>query len=67
MNSFIIRVSRALIVLSAAISAPSYADWALSTDPAVVRPAPDNYQLQAQNPPGFTWARHPLNPPGYVL
>ena len=64
---FLGRVTRTLVLLCSAVSAPSYADWALSTDPAVVRPNPDNYQLQAQNPPGFTWARHPLNPPGYVL
>jgi hypothetical protein len=35
------------------------ADWAQSTDPLVVQPAPANSQVQAQNPPGFTWARYP--------
>jgi hypothetical protein len=43
------------------------ADWAQSTDPLVVQPAPANSQVQAQNPPGFTWARHPTGPASYEI
>jgi hypothetical protein len=43
------------------------ADWAQSTDPLVVQPAPANGQVQAQNPPGFAWARYPSGPASYVI
>jgi hypothetical protein len=43
------------------------ADWAQSTDPLVVQPAPANGAVQAQNPPGFTWARHPAGPASYEI
>jgi hypothetical protein len=45
----------------------AHADWAQSTDPLVVQPSPDNSQVQAQNPPGFTWARHPSGPAAYDI
>jgi hypothetical protein len=50
-----------LSVLSALaiVSSASYADWATSTNIEAVRPAPDKMQLQPQNPPGFSWSRHP--------
>lgn len=41
------------------LSMNARADWAQSADPLVVRPEPANSQAQAQNPPGFTWARYP--------
>ena len=43
------------------------ADWAQSTDPLVVQPAPANGAVQAQNPPGFAWARHPTGPASYEI
>ncbi|MDN2717239.1 heparinase II/III family protein [Janthinobacterium sp. SUN120] len=43
------------------------ADWALATDPLAVRTLPDNRQIQPQNPPSFTWSRHPLSPASYVI
>jgi len=43
------------------------ADWAQSTDPLVVQPAPANGQVQAQNPPGFAWARYPSGPASYEI
>ncbi|MFL6673954.1 MAG: heparinase II/III family protein [Massilia sp.] len=43
------------------------ADWAQSTDPLVVQPSPANSQVQAQNPPGFTWARYPSGTASYEI
>ena len=43
------------------------ADWVQSPDPLVVQPGPDLNQVQAQNPPGFTWARHTSGPAAYEL
>lgn len=43
------------------------ADWAQSADPVVVAAAPKNLQIQAQNPPTFTWARYPTATPGYTV
>src|SRR5438067_8425306 len=43
------------------------ADWPQSTDPLIVQPAPTNGQVQAQNPPSFTWARHPTGPASYDI
>jgi hypothetical protein len=43
------------------------ADWAQSADPLVVQPAPANSQVQAQNPPGFTWARYPKGVTTYEI
>ncbi|MFD2366069.1 DUF4962 domain-containing protein [Pseudoduganella sp. GCM10020061] len=65
-----VRKSTLVLSLAAALagfSAPSHADWAQNVDPAVVKPMPNNLQVQPQNPPGFTWSRHPLNPPSYEL
>lgn len=45
----------------------AHADWAQSTDPLVVQPAPANSAVQAQNPPGFAWARHPSGPATYEI
>jgi hypothetical protein len=43
------------------------ADWAQSSDPLVVQAKPGNWEIQAQNPPGFTWARHPTGPAYYEI
>ena len=43
------------------------ADWAQSTDPLIVQPAPANGAVQAQNPPGFAWARYPTGPASYEI
>jgi hypothetical protein len=45
----------------------AHADWAQSTDPLVVQPNPSNSQVQPQNPPGFTWARHATGPAAYDI
>ncbi|MGK5036639.1 DUF4962 domain-containing protein [Janthinobacterium sp. LB3P118] len=50
-------------------SGPGRADWAETTDLSVVRPAPVDRQIQAQNPPAFAWSRYPsaTKPPSYTL
>jgi hypothetical protein len=60
------------IVLATALSSllcsySAHADWAQSTDPLIVQPAPTNSQIQAQNPPAFTWARYPTGPASYDI
>jgi hypothetical protein len=58
----------ALAALSALLlSFDARADWAQSTDPLVVQPGPANNQVQAQNPPGFTWARYPSGAASYEI
>jgi hypothetical protein len=52
----------ALLLCSAA-----RADWVQSADPLIVKPSPAMDQMQAQNPPGFTWARHPSGAAMYEL
>lgn len=47
------------------LSLNAHADWAQATDPLIVQPGPANSAVQAQNPPGFTWARHPTGPAAY--
>lgn len=47
------------------LSLNAHADWAQASDPLVVQPGPANGAIQAQNPPGFTWARHPTGPAAY--
>jgi len=48
-------------------SVTARADWVQSTDPLVVQAKPEMNQVQAQNPPGFTWARHASGPASYEL
>eukprot|EP01114_Cavostelium_apophysatum_P007411 TRINITY_DN19505_c0_g1_i1.p1 TRINITY_DN19505_c0_g1~~TRINITY_DN19505_c0_g1_i1.p1 ORF type:complete len:745 (-),score=170.18 TRINITY_DN19505_c0_g1_i1:398-2632(-) len=48
-------------------SVSARADWVQSTDPLVVQAKPEMNQVQAQNPPGFTWARHASGPASYEL
>jgi hypothetical protein len=68
MTQFSIRSIGAAALIAAMFSCGSaQADWASSTDPLVVSPAPNNMQLQIQNPPSFRWARPSTNPPSYVL
>ncbi|WP_256082187.1 DUF4962 domain-containing protein, partial [Massilia sp. YIM B04103] len=43
------------------------ADWAQSADPLVVAAKPGSYQTQVQNPPTFSWARHPTGSGSYTL
>ena len=59
----------ALAVAMAALgcSFSARADWAQSTDPLVVQPNPSNGAVQAQNPPGFFWARHATGPASYTI
>jgi len=57
----------AVALTSLLCSFSARADWAQSTDPLVVQPAPANGQVQAQNPPGFAWARYPTGPASYVI
>jgi hypothetical protein len=47
------------LAFAAAVATPSHADWVQSTAVDAVQPAPEAYALQPQNPPSFTWSRHP--------
>ncbi|MFM9434232.1 hypothetical protein ACFDR9_001286 [Janthinobacterium sp. CG_23.3] len=58
---------RGLILFSSIVSSASHADWVTSPLARVVRPLPADAQVQAQNPPGFTWAMPALKPPNYIL
>ncbi|MEG1056163.1 MAG: hypothetical protein RSF79_29490, partial [Janthinobacterium sp.] len=49
------------------VAGPAHADWVQSLDPVVVAPAPTNLQIQAQNPPTFTWSRHISAPASYTV
>jgi hypothetical protein len=60
------------IVLAAALTSLLWpvvarADWAQSTDPLVVRANPSRDEVQLQNPPTFTWARHPSGATRYEI
>ena len=67
MNFNVASILRGVLLLGCGIAAPSYADWATSPLARVTRAAPANAQIQAQNPPSFSWAMHPSNPAAYVL
>ena len=63
---------RKSLVLMAAVaslfaSVSARADWVQSTDPLVVQAKPEMNSVQAQNPPGFTWARHATGPASYEV
>src|SRR5450830_50 len=45
----------------------AHADWAQSISPLITAALPGGMQTQAQNPPTFSWARHPAKPPAYVV
>jgi hypothetical protein len=55
------------VLSSLFLSLQAHADWAQSTDPLIIQPGPVETQVQPQNPPGFTWARHPSGPASYDL
>ena len=52
----------AAAALLTATAAGAHADWVISPNIEAVRPAPGNFEVQAQNPPAFTWSRHPNHP-----
>ena len=58
---------RAAAMASLFVCMSARADWVESTDPLIVKPSPAMNQVQAQNPPGFTWARHNTGPATYEL
>lgn len=60
-------ILRALALAPLLLSLHARADWAQSSDPLVIQPAPRDGQNQAQNPPGFTWARHPGGASSYEI
>ncbi|HEU4374017.1 MAG TPA: DUF4962 domain-containing protein, partial [Telluria sp.] len=60
-------IGRLLAMSSLLLCINARADWAQSTDPLVVNPGPALGQVQPQNPPGFTWARHPTGPAQYEV
>jgi hypothetical protein len=49
------------------LCASAHAEWVQSADPLIVNPSPAMNQVQAQNPPGFSWARHPSGAARYEL
>jgi hypothetical protein len=65
------RLNRTAILLAAALTllcAPgAHADWAQSADPLVVHANPADGQVQLQNPPTFTWSRHPSGATRYDI
>lgn len=44
-----------------------HADWAQAVTPLEIRTVPENNLIQPQNPPTFSWSRHPQEPASYVL
>jgi hypothetical protein len=60
-------IGRLLALSALLLSMNARADWAQSSDVLVVKPGPANGQVQAQNPPGFTWSRHPTGPAQYEI
>lgn len=68
MNRYSHRILRAAVITASLFAGiEARADWAQSGDPLVIQPAPRDYQIQAQNPPGFTWARHATGPAQYEV
>lgn len=66
------KFARKALVVALAMSpllfaANARADWAQSTDPLIIKAAPANGDIQAQNPPGLTWARYPTGPASYEV
>ncbi|OON63809.1 heparinase [Massilia sp. KIM] len=57
----------AALFASLVASIDARADWVESTDPLIVKPSPAMNTVAAQNPPGFTWARHATGPANYEL
>jgi hypothetical protein len=68
MNYQIKRCVQAIIAACVCTSSFVFAaDWSVSSDLAAMRPAPIDLQVQAQNPPSFTWSRHATNTSGYTI
>jgi hypothetical protein len=67
MNFSAKQVAQAAVFSSLLFSLQAHADWAQSADPLIIQPGPVDTQVQAQNPPSFTWARHPSGPASYEL
>ena len=67
MKSTLKRLLPALVVLASLAGPQAHADWAQSTDPLIIAARPTNLQIQAQNPPTYTWARYPTTVTGYTL
>ncbi|MEO7495224.1 MAG: DUF4962 domain-containing protein, partial [Massilia sp.] len=59
--------TRAAVAAALLLCGHARADWAQSGDPLVVQARPAAWQSQPQNPPGFTWARHPSGPANYEV
>lgn len=64
---FSVLYSIAVLVAGLGLAAPARADWVVAAEPEAVRPAPGNFQIQAQNPPAFAWSRYPTKPPAYTI
>ncbi|HEU4851061.1 MAG TPA: heparinase II/III family protein [Telluria sp.] len=62
-----IRPRRAALILALLCAGHAHADWVVSTRVEATRPAPDNFQVQAQNPPAFSWSQHRTLPATYVV
>jgi hypothetical protein len=60
-------IGRLLAMSSLLLCLNARADWAQSADVLVVKPAPGLGAVQPQNPPGFSWARHPAAPAQYEV
>ena len=58
---------RSILAFMLVVCQHSHAEWAESTDPLAVKPLPSNSQRQVQNPPSFSWSRHPSNPASYII
>ena len=58
---------RAALIIALLFAAPAKADWVVAAQIEAVRPAPDNYQIQPQNPPAFSWSQHRTKPYSYVI
>lgn len=51
-------LTRAVAMSCALVAIPSWADWAVSPYPEIVRPQPESTAPQAQNPPSIVWPRY---------
>lgn len=51
-------LTRVVAASLALVAVPSWADWAESPYPEIVRPQPDTTATQAQNPPSLVWPRY---------
>jgi hypothetical protein len=60
-------IGRLLAMSALLLCLDARADWAQSSDVLVVKPSPGLGAVQPQNPPGFTWARHPAGPAQYEV